>query len=338
MKKLMLNKPSVVSLFCGAGGIDLGLTQAGLDIIWANDNNSDSIETYKVNFKAHEVILDDITNVKSESIPEADIVVGGFPCQGFSMANKFRHVDDSRNTLYLEMLRVIRDKKPKWFIAENVRGILSIGKGAVIKKILQDFEDAGYSVRYQLVNMADHGVPQMRKRVLILGTRKDLMPMYELTHPEPTHSMEGSLISQKWVSINDALRELEKIKDIHDKDIGSKYKLEIRDFSGHRMTDGNKPSPTILARGNGKGGVNATPHPNGERRLTVRESAWIQTFPANFVFIGSSSSRYRQIGNAVPVLYGKKLGEKVMEVYKLFINAKINNTAHYENEQQFSKI
>lgn len=332
-----MKTPTVTSLFCGAGGIDLGLTQAGLDIIWANDNDKDSIETYKANFKAHEVVLDDITNVKSEDIPEADLVVGGFPCQGFSMANKYRHVDDSRNTLYLEMLRIIKDKQPKWFIAENVRGILSIGKGAVIKKIIQDFEDAGYSVKYQLVNMADHGVPQMRKRVLILGTRKDLMPEYELTHPEPTHSQEGSLITQKWVSIGNALTELELIKDVHDKDIGSKYKFEVRDFSGHRMTDPNKPSPTILARGNGKGGVNATPHPNGTRRLTVRESAWIQTFPANFVFVGSSGSRYRQIGNAVPVLYGKKLGEKVMEVHKKYLNDKLKSVSKYE-KQQYSKI
>lgn len=312
-------KLSVVSLFCGAGGMDFGLEKAGLDIVWANDNDKDSVDTYKANFKSTNVVCEDVTKIKSEDIPDTDLIVGGFPCQGFSIANKFRKVDDSRNVLYQEMLRIIRDKQPKWFIAENVRGILNIGKGTVIQKIVEDFTQVGYSVKYKLVNMADYGVPQMRKRVIILGTRKDLMPDAELYHPEQTHNSNGGMYLKKWVSVNEAFAKLEDYKDIPNKNIGSKYKLQIRNFTGHRATDGNKPSPTVLARGNGKGGVNATPHPNGLRRMTVRESAWIQTFPHNFVFFGSVNSQYRQIGNAIPILYAQRLGNMMIDVYKTYL-------------------
>lgn len=312
-RKLVATAPTVVSLFSGAGGIDLGLKQAGLNIIWAVDNDSDSVETYKKNIGEH-VICEDITKVKSKDIPFADIVIGGFPCQGFSLANRFRNTEDTRNTLYLEMLRIISDLKPKWFIAENVKGILSLGEGKVFENILKDFSKAGYRVHYQLVNMADHGVPQLRKRVLILGTRKDLPEDLDLTHPIADYSKEGETKTKKWVSVKEALIPVDKSKKALPNSTGSKYKLEFRNFTGHRITDPDQPSPTILARGNGKGGVCAIPHPNGKRRMTIRESATIQTFPLNFEFIGSISSMYRQIGNAVPVLYGKKLGEMIMNL------------------------
>ncbi len=317
----MRKTPKVVSLFSGAGGMDLGLEKAGLEIVWANDNDKDSLDTYKANLKTNTIILSDILDVRSENIPDPDLIVGGFPCQGFSVANKFRSINDSRNILYLEMLRIVNDKQPKWFVAENVRGILNIENGKVIEKIVDDFANAGYSVKYQLINMANYGVPQMRKRVIILGTRKDLMPNFELCYPNETHSENGDMNTKKWVSVNEAFINLEKFGELADKDVGTKYKLEIRNFTGHRATDGSKPSPTILARGNGKGGVNATPHPNGIRRMTVRESAWIQTFPHNFKFYGSVNSKYRQIGNAVPVKYSKLLGAKVIEVYNKYLRS-----------------
>jgi DNA (cytosine-5)-methyltransferase 1 len=320
--KAALNKKlkplKVVSLFAGAGGIDLGLKKAGLDIVWAVDNDADCVETYRKNIGEH-IICADITTIKSKDIPDADIIVGGFPCQGFSMANRFRSTEDTRNTLYLEMLRIIKDKKPKWFIAENVKGILSLGGGEIFKGILSDFSKAGYRVNYQLVNMADHGVPQLRKRVLIIGTRKDLPENLTAIHPEPTHSKDSKDNKQNWVSISEALKLVDRYKENFPNNIGSKYKVEFRNFTGHRKTDPQAPSPTILARGNGKGGVCAIPHPNGKRRLTIRESASVQTFPIDFEFVGSINSMYRQIGNAVPVEYGKKLGSafiKLMKVYE----------------------
>lgn len=164
----------VISLFAGAGGMDLGFVQAGFDIIWANDFNVDAVNTYKKNIGNH-IILGDITKIPSSEITgergEVDIVIGGFPCQGFSIANKNRSMEDQRNFLYLEMLRVIRDKQPKFFVAENVKGILSIEKGKVIETIVKDFKELGYNVDYKLVNAADYGVPQARERVIIIGNR-----------------------------------------------------------------------------------------------------------------------------------------------------------------------
>jgi len=295
----------IVSLFAGAGGIDLGLVRAGHKIILANDFDPDSCDTYRNNLGDH-VICSDIRNLDSHSIPTSDVVVGGFPCQGFSVANKFRDVEDSRNDLYIEMLRVIQDKQPSWFIAENVSGILSLGGGDVFKMILSDFTHSGYRVIFRLENMADFGVPQKRKRVVILGTRSDLPEAKNLNHPNPTHSKSESLFLKPWVTMGEALNEFSNFNVPHD--VGSQYKFVERNFTGHRRSNPNQPSPTILARGNGKGGVNATPHPFEERRLSVMESAYIQGFPSTYKFSGSMTSQYRQIGNAIPPPYGELIG------------------------------
>ncbi|MCJ7635352.1 DNA cytosine methyltransferase [Candidatus Bathyarchaeota archaeon] len=308
----MLRKLQVVSLFAGAGGLDLGLKQAGMEILWAVDIDPDSVATYRGNIGNH-IVCEDIRRIDSADIPDCDIVVGGFPCQGFSVANKFRTVSDERNILYREMLRVIRDKRPKWFVAENVMGILSLGGGMVFDKILRDFDTAHYRVRYELINMADYGVPQTRKRVFILGTRKDLPDRCTVTHPPATHSSNESEGMPKWITIDQALDQLREFGEQLPNSIGSHYKVEYRNFTGHRKTDGDKPSPTILARGNGKGGVCAIPHPREPRRLTVRESAFIQTFPPDFKFFGKTNSMYRQVGNAVPVLYANKLGQMIIK-------------------------
>ena len=171
----MINKKlKILSLFAGAGGMDLGFKNAGFDIGWANDFDPDSVKTYKRNFGDH-IVLGDIEKIKTNQMPDnPDVVIGGFPCQGFSIANLGRSVDDSRNKLYKQMLRVIRVKKPKYFVAENVEGILTLGKGAVIQKILKDFKSIGYKVDYKLLNAADYGVPQARKRVFIIGNRLGL--------------------------------------------------------------------------------------------------------------------------------------------------------------------
>ena len=304
----------IVSLFSGAGGLDLGLINAGHEIIWANDNDSDAVATYQLNIGDH-IILANIEDIDSDSIPNADVVVGGFPCQGFSLANLKRHGEDERNKLYLQFLRIVKAKKPKYFLAENVRGILSLEGGTAIKKIISDFEDVGYRVQVKLFNMADYGVPQTRRRVIIAGTRDDLLNSKDYKYPEPTHSKSGvTNLFQKiypWVTIQQALKDIsEPIGDESDlpNHIYSKYKITNRNFTGHRKTDPKKPSPTILARGNGKGGVCAIQHPQNHRRMSIRESAIIQTFPLDFRFVGKMNSCYRQVGNAVPVLFSWHLG------------------------------
>ena len=183
----MINKKlKILSLFAGAGGMDLGFKNAGFDVIWANDFDPDSVKTYKRNFGDH-IVLGDIEKIRTNNMPDnPDVVIGGFPCQGFSIANLGRSVDDSRNKLYKQMLRVIRAKKPKYFVAENVEGILTLGKGAVIQKILKDFKSIGYKVDYKLLNAADYGVPQARKRVFIIGNRLGLDNPYPTqTHQTP---------------------------------------------------------------------------------------------------------------------------------------------------------
>lgn len=308
-------KMRIVSLFSGAGGLDLGLIQAGNEIIWANDFDKDAVATYKRNIGSN-IICDDIKNIELSLIPDADVVVGGFPCQGFSLANMKRNINDDRNQLYKFFFNVIKIKKPKFFIAENVKGILSLGKGLVIKKIISDFSSAGFITSVNLVNMADYGVPQTRQRVIIIGQSIELGNELLFNFPKPTHSKDGH--QRKWVSIKEALDHFPNpdksntvLNHIH-----SLYKVEYRDFTGHRKTDPDKPSPTILARGNGKGGVCAIPHYNGKRRLTIRESASVQTFPESFYFEGGMGSCYRQIGNAVPVLFAKKLGEELKRLEK----------------------
>ena len=183
----MKKKPlKILSLFAGAGGMDLGFKNAGFEIIWANDFDLDSVKTYRRNFGNH-IILGDIEKIRTNNMPDnPDVVIGGFPCQGFSIANLGRSVDDSRNKLYKQMLRIIRVKKPKYFVAENVAGILTLGKGIVMQKIIKDFRSIGYKVDYKLLNAADYGVPQARRRVFIIGNRLNLEnPFPKQSHQAP---------------------------------------------------------------------------------------------------------------------------------------------------------
>lgn len=279
----------IISLFSGAGGLDLGLIQAGNEIVWANDIDKDAVATYKENIGSH-IVCDDIKNIDIEKIPDADVVVGGFPCQGFSLANRLRTLDDDRNQLYKFFYNTIKIKQPKFFIAENVKGILSLGKGEAIKQIVEDFEAAGYITSVNLVNMANYGVPQTRQRVIIIGQRKDLGEKLLFQFPKPSHSKDGKELP-RWISIKEAIDHFpdpDKENNVLNH-IYSAYKVEYRNFTGHRQTDPEKPSPTILARGNGKGGVCAIPHYNGTRRLSIRESASVQTFPEDFHFNGTKS-------------------------------------------------
>lgn len=305
----------VLSLFSGAGGLDLGIIQAGNEVIWANDIDKDAVETYRKNIGEH-IVCEDIKNIDISSLPDPQVVVGGFPCQGFSLANRLRTLDDDRNQLYRFFYDTIKIKQPLFFIAENVKGILSLGKGEAIKQILSDFGDAGYYTEKHLVNMADYGVPQTRQRVIIIGQRKDLGEELLFHFPKPSFSKDASNGLHPWVTIKEALDHLPDPDSPNDlpNHIYSAYKVEYRNFTGHRQTDPDKPSPTILARGNGKGGVCAIPHYNGKRRLSIRESASIQTFPENFEFHGSMNACYRQIGNAVPVLFAKQLGKELVRI------------------------
>lgn len=183
----------VISLFSGAGGMDLGFINAGFEIVWANDFFKEAVESYKKNVDDR-IVYGDITKIDSSEMPDdIDLVIGGFPCQGFSIANTKRSMKDERNFLYKEMLRVIDDKKPKFFVAENVKGILSMKKGKVFEMIKKDFKKLGYDVDAKLLNAAEYGVPQARERVVIIGNRIGVKNPY----PKPTHWVDSKKYESK---------------------------------------------------------------------------------------------------------------------------------------------
>ena len=291
----------IVSLFSGAGGLDLGFKMAGHEIVWANDIFIDAVDTYKNNLGNH-ILCKDIFSVSDNEVPDCDIVIGGFPCQGFSVANTKRDANDERNLLYKQLIRIISAKKPKFFLAENVKGIFSLAKGAVIQMILGDLTSLGYCVQAKILNAADYGVPQIRQRVFIIGVRNDIDFYFE--YPRPTHSANGSDGLLDWVNVGDALSifpDPDEPNSVPNHEY-SKYKLRFNGYLGHRTIDPLKPAPTVTARGDDKGGVVVLHHPNNQRRMSCRELATVQSFPEDYVFSGNRSSVYRQIGNAVPPL------------------------------------
>jgi len=301
----------IVSLFSGAGGLDFGLVQAGHQIVWANDIFLEAAATYRANIGNH-IDTRDIRDVPSSDIPGCEVVVGGFPCQGFSVANWGRTSADPRNQLFREMVRVIRDKQPLYFVAENVRGLLSMAKGRALVEIEKAFSEAGYRVRHHLVNAANYGVPQLRMRLLIVGVRNDLPELQEFppsqTHAEPERASLLGLLP--WKSVGEALAHLpepDEGQDIPNHE-HSLYKLRFNGHLGHRFVDPLRPAQTVTARGDERGGVVVLHHPRNHRRMTARELAVVQSFPDTFVFSGAKTSAYRQIANAVPPLLGKAIG------------------------------
>ncbi|MDR3678023.1 MAG: DNA cytosine methyltransferase [Acidobacteriota bacterium] len=300
----------IVSLFSGVGGLDLGFILAGHEVVWANDIDPNAVKTYRMNIGDH-IVQGYIQEIPSNRIPESDIVIGGFPCQGFSMANMKRRASDIRNSLYLELLRVIADKKPLYFLAENVKGLVTLEGGRVLSLILRDFEDAGYRVKYKVLNAADYGVPQVRHRVIFIGEREDRTQTIDF--PPPTHADPSSgtrLFLRPWVTISEALRgvpEPDTNSTIHNHTY-SKYKLRFNGYLGHRRIDPDRPAPTVTARGDDRGGVVVLHHPSNQRRMSARELALVQSFPIDFEFAGCQSSVYRLVANAVPPLLAKALG------------------------------
>lgn len=229
----MDKKVKVISLFSGAGGMDLGFIKSGCDIIWANDFFKEAAETYKLNIGDH-IVYGDITQIPSEKIPNnPDIVIGGFPCQGFSVANTNRSMKDKRNFLYREMLRVIKDKKPKFFVAENVKGLLSMKDGKVIKMIIKDFEQLGYKVDYKILNAAEYGVPQARERVLIIGNNIGV----ENPFPKKTHYLfEKEEGKKKAITTEEAIGWLADVK-IQRKPIKYKNKIIYNHIASENVAD-----------------------------------------------------------------------------------------------------
>lgn len=197
----------VVSLFSGAGGLDLGFLLAGFEIVWANEFDKHAVESYRKNVAPH-VVCRDIREVGAGEIPDADIVIGGVPCQAWSVAGKRLGAADGRN-LWPEFIRVVREKRPAWFLAENVPGLLSWGGGSYFCQLVAEFRGLGYAVQHAVLDAADYGVPQRRRRVFIVGNHTGR----SFTWPEPTHAGPGKAEQMRlfgpplrpWVTVREAL-------------------------------------------------------------------------------------------------------------------------------------
>lgn len=309
---------NVISLFSGAGGLDYGFKKAGSKIVWANDINEVFCKTYKKNIK-EKIVCANIKDISPSEIPEGDIIVGGFPCLGFTIARGSRRdINDEKNYLYKDFIKILEDKKPKLFLVENVLGMNQGEKfSKLFKELIQDFSDVGYKVKHNILNAADYGVPQFRKRIIILGSRRDLD--IKISYPEKTHSVKSlrtlkGKITYPLLTIKDAIEDLPEpgMTNIENH-ICTKHKVKINNYIGNRRLFWNRPSPTITGRGSLSGGPVIHPHPNLKRRLTIRECARIQSFPDDFEFIGSMTSCYAQVGNAVPPLLALRIAQSIME-------------------------
>ncbi|RBN42443.1 DNA (cytosine-5-)-methyltransferase [Priestia megaterium] len=348
-------KFNVLSLFCGAGGLDLGFELAGLEAaigsenafqafknkeefnairhesifrtVYSNDMFTEALESYRENMPNHVYIHQkDIRKVKE--FPNANIVLGGFPCPGFSEAGP-RLVDDERNFLYIHFIRCLMQVQPEVFVAENVKGMMTLGGGEVFKQIVEDFAAAGYNVQAKLLNARDYGVPQIRERVIIVGVRNDIE--FEYTYPEPTHGEVGSIL-KPFVTLEEAIGDLRENPGPY---FTGSYSTIF--MSRNRKKNWNDQSFTIQASGRQApihpGGLpmekveaNKWIFPDGEennRRLSVKEIARIQTFPDWYYFSkgnnmkmsenGRLDKAYKQIGNAVPVLLARAVAKPIAE-------------------------
>lgn len=304
-----MEKLRVASLFCGCGGTDVGLLgnfdflgkhydSNSMEIVYANDIDDHACSIFKENFK---ITPDsrDIREVRSEELPEFDILTGGFPCQSFSIIAqnpKRLGVKDERGRLFFEMCRILRERQPKCFIAENVKGILTANKKSAFPLIIKEFEESGYDVQYRILNSADYGVPQKRERVIIVGFRKDLHIAFRFPDPE--------------IESEDGYAPLKKVIEA---DVDEKYYFSDRAVDGMmkkresmnkgRVQDINKPCNTVGAH-LAKVSLNSTDpvlmQGSRYRRFTPREVARIQSFPDEFELVGSEAAQYRALGNAIP--------------------------------------
>lgn len=338
-------KLSVVSLFSGCGGLDLGFIggfkvfnnkflktfdENSFKIVWANEIDVDAVETYRKNIGTH-IVCGDIKSINTNEIPECDIVLGGFPCQDFSIAGKRKAFESERGNLYKEMIRVIESKIPVAFVAENVKNIINPKlmdldrNQPVIDTIVDDFSKLGYNVKYKCLFAPEYGIPQRRERVFIVGTRKDCK--IDFKFPRSIHKKMTSkeAIDDLWGREND-----EKIYN-HNQISLAKFRPPSKvGTQGNQMIPENGPSHVMRAEHHMN--IQAhyrTLHPEGDlndrnywRRLTVRESARIQSFPDDFIFLGNKSSTYKQVGNAVPPILGWYIAKSLEFAIQ---NSKFNN-------------
>lgn len=313
---------TVIELFAGAGGLALGLEKAAFKNTALIEIDKDAVATLKHNRPKWNVIHADVSQVSFEGM-NANVVTGGFPCQAFSYAGKGLGFEDTRGTLFYEFARCVKQVQPKLFLAENVRGLISHQGGRTLKTILSILESLGYNVQYRLLNAVNYDVPQKRERVIIIGTRKDIRFQYPAPSPNiltlknalknVPHS-EGMKYSPKRAAILELVPPGGCWRDLPE-DIQKSYMMKSYYLTGGRTgmarrISWDEPCLTLTTSPSQKQTERC--HPEETRPFTVREYARIQTFPDDWEFIGGIGSKYKQIGNAVPVNFAYHLGRSII--------------------------
>lgn len=343
----MSNKPTVIDLFSGCGGLSLGFEMAGFEVKLAIDNWEDALVTYRHNHKGTSTLNADLLNldpaeVEAEyHIQDVDVIIGGPPCQGFSVAGK-RIIDDDRNKLYKSFVRFVKHFKPKAFVMENVPNILSMGGGAIKTAILSDFSELGYHVDTKVLIASDFGAPQNRRRAIFVGTLKN-----KYSFPEP------SVLSRvtAWEAISDLPEGSVNDGDKYPLPPQSDYQRKMRQkcdlLYNHQITIHSEQTVSIISLVPDGGNYKDLPSElQGTRKVhiawtrlnsqkpsftidtghrhhfhyafnripTVRESARIQSFPDDFIFLGSRTSQYKQVGNAVPPLMARAIASQLLQI------------------------
>lgn len=326
---------NIISLFSGAGGLDLGFEQAGFKTIWANEYDKEIWETFQKNFQNTHLDKRSIIDIPSQDIPENITgLIGGPPCQSWSEAGKLKGINDHRGQLFFEFIRVLKDKQPKFFLAENVSGMLAARHKEALDNIKQHFIDCGYDLSFQLLNANDYEVPQDRKRVFFIGFRKDLNIDYQF----PKKIIKKRFLKDAiWDLRDNVLAGKEKNYtqdknckvDNHEYMIGNYSSIFM---SRNRVRNWDEHSFTIQA-----GGRHAPIHPQAPkmiqvgkdkrifvegkehlyRRLSIRECARIQTFPDSHKFYYNNlSAGYKMVGNAVPPTLAYHLAKSIYDCLK----------------------
>lgn len=360
-----MKKYNVIDLFCGCGGFSKGFQEAGFNIALGIDLWEEATQTYKYNHPGTVVINQDITSITPQELlqksglakDDVDVIIGGPPCQGFSISGK-RLIDDPRNKLYKSFVEIVGFIKPKMFVMENVPGLLSMGNGAIKDQIVADFQNIGYIVKQKQLIACDYGVPQARKRVFFVGINSEIrstVPSYEF--PLPTHG-EGEGL-KPFVTCKEALSDLDFIPDdemlpekikyqlMPDSDYQREMRKHSADLYNHVITVHTKKTREIIHMVPDGGNYKSLPealwstrkvhiawtrmcsykpcftidtghnhhfHYRADRVPTARESARIQSFSDDFVFLGKKADQLKQIGNAVPPLLAKAVAESVLTV------------------------
>ena len=319
----------LISLFSGAGGLSLGFEMAGFNNVFSVEYDKKKAESYKKNFPTHNLLVKDIQEITDDEIitlqhnQEVDVVIGGPPCQGFSLAGRIGRsfVEDKRNYLFKEFVRVVKIIDPPMFVMENVARILSHNKGETIKELTNEFKKIGYNVQYKVLQAADYGVPQKRQRIFIVGTKNKefnfptpigttITVKEAIGDLPPLKSGERSEVPNHF-SMNHSSQMLKKMSYIGDGGNRNQIPEDLRPKTGdirkYIRYDSQKPSVTVT------GDMRKIFHYEQNRALTPRELARLQSFPDSFIFEGNSISIQQQIGNAVPPLLGYAVAKQVKE-------------------------